>query len=107
MKRKPSSAIDTTGETCRGFYGLARRWLAIFDERRRTRKRCRYCINMRSQRRAGGCYVVVPRFACDGCSEMHDAECEFRDYFRAEAEAQGGAQTAAGARRTSSRSCCI
>ena len=46
---------------------------------------------MRSQRRAGGCYVVVPRFACDGCSEMHDAERELRDYFRAEAEVQGGA----------------
>jgi hypothetical protein len=92
MKRKPSStSIDVNGETCRGFYGLMRRWLAVFDERRRTRRRCRDCINMRSQRRAGGCYVVVPRFACGGCSEMHDAERELRDYFRAEAEAQGGA----------------
>ena len=92
MKRKPSStSIDTNGETRRGFYGLMRRLLAIFDERRRTRKRCRDCINMRSQRRAGGCYVVVPRFACDGCAEMGECMQELRDYFRAEAEAQGGA----------------
>ena len=92
MKRKPStSSTDVNGETRRGFYGLMRRWLVVFDERRRTRKRCRYCINMRGQFRAGGRYVVAPTCACAGCSEMHDAEREFRDYFRAETEAQGGA----------------
>ena len=53
------------------WYALVRRFLSIFDKRRKTVARCRRCFDMRLDYRHGDPrYGLSPVCGCDGCCEM-------------------------------------
>ena len=66
------------------FYHIMRKWLGVFDGRRRTRERCRDCFKTRWYAHKGG-YRRLPVRGCDGCAEMENCYEELRAYFAADA----------------------
>lgn len=62
------------------WYAFARKWCAVFAERKRTRDRCKHCFQMRD-RECGRGWTKVPAKGCDGCAEMEKFYYEAKAFF--------------------------
>lgn len=66
--RTDKARINPRGGTVtERWYALARTHLAVIAKRERFQKRCKRCLKMRFNRKAGR---MMPQYGCAGCAEM-------------------------------------